>query len=142
MYKYCTYKFYLQDGRRIAAFAEETEQKDKLKLRLIYCSTHDQFSKAKAKYIYGRLFQNLESNGEDVGCPTCLYHPDAIEITIDPEKPHQSFMDYMRENYFQLRERHVGFRKDYLVRDNKKEHLRIALKGAKLIPVSKLDDKW
>ncbi len=102
MYKYCTYKFYLADGRRIAAFAGETNEKNQLKITLLYCSTQDQFSKKKAKYMYKRL-NGLEVDTilED-GCPTCLYHPDFVLINVGTEDPQEDFMQYMRENYYQM----------------------------------------
>lgn len=101
MYKYCTYKFYLADGRRIAAFAEETDQKDKLKIYLFYCSKKDSFSKANAKYFY-----NLYIAG---GSPSTYVHPQVFTITIDPTIPKKSFLNYMYENYCIVDEYYESF---------------------------------
>lgn len=99
-YKYCTYKFYAEDGRRIAAFAEETDKADKLKVTLIYCSKQDQFSKNKAKYIFNSLFAK-------VVLIDLLYHPETFEITVNPKTPKKDFIGYMFNNYYVKREKTV-----------------------------------
>lgn len=106
-YKYCTYKFYAEDGRRIAAFAEETEQSDKLKITLIYCSKQDQFSKKKAKYIHARLNNKISDLLGDFGCPDCLYHPEIFTITVNSKTPKKDFISYMFNNYYVKREKIV-----------------------------------
>lgn len=91
MYKYCTYKFYAADKRRIAAFAEDAGE-GKLKVYLFFCSRKDSFSRKKAKQLYAEY-----KAGEGTSTPEIFVLP------IDPSKPQKEFITYMYKNYFVIK---------------------------------------
>lgn len=103
MYKYCTYKFYGADKRRIAAFAEEAGE-GKLKVYLFYCSTKDSFSRKKAKELYAEHKAGLGSS-----------NPVVVTIAIDPSKPQKEFISFMYTNFFVLKDVVRRFSQEVLV---------------------------
>lgn len=86
------FKKYTKDGKRIAAFAEESN--GNLKMFLLFCSPKDSFSKKTAKMVKEYW---LAGNTE--------YHPLIFNIPIEEGNTAEyTFRKYMNQNFFRKKE--------------------------------------
>lgn len=80
-----TYKFYDNQGRRVAIFGDYTNRKGWIDVKVVTCSLHDQFNKSTANHIY---------HGELDG------HPQEFAVPVEEGENYKAaFMKWCHQNY-------------------------------------------
>lgn len=115
-YKYCTYKFYDEKGRRLAIFANENG--DHLEAKIYTCSKSDQFHKWMIRNVAEGevlLFENYAP---------VEFTPQEVKIPIEDGKPGRSFMEYLHRNFWKPQDVYVVDIRSVLFKNSKPSGIR------------------
>lgn len=125
----CTYKFYTEDNKRIAAFAHP--QDGRLMIFLLKCSPKDNFSKRVAREFYESWCSNTVSE-EDAE----RFHPEIIFIDLDGDS-RTVFLNFMEATFYRKGVSMKRYSQPILYRSGKTDNKKLYVRRDTVIYVGK-----
>lgn len=90
---FITYKFYDEQGRRLAIFGEYLPEYNFLEVSVFTCSKKDFFSKKKAKAAYDILCKSVTE------CNEANFHPMLDSFEVIGTTPQKAFLEYCNDKF-------------------------------------------